>query len=171
MGERLRTLALLAVLLGVGTLLGSAIAQWWHPSGPLPVGPGFGQIGDRIRVEVLNTGGVPGVAREATAVLRDRGLDVVYYGNAENFSEEASVVLDRVGRPGPARDVADALGIREVVSVPDSSLYVDVTVRLGPEWSLEPDPGGGGRGGRRWWDLRRFLPKNETSGIPDSTGP
>ena len=36
----------------------------------------------RVRVEVLNAGGVPGMASRATDHLRESGFDVVYYGNA-----------------------------------------------------------------------------------------
>ena len=159
MGERLRALTLLVVLLGVGILLGSSLAQWWDILPPLPGGASSGQIQDRVRVEVLNAGGTPGVARDATAALRDLGLDVVYYGNAENFTEEPSVVLDRVGRSDAARAVADALGIRGIVSEPDSNLFVDVTVRLGPEWA--PDAESTRTQAPSWWDLRRFFRKEE----------
>ena len=159
MGERLRALTLLAVLLGVGILLGSSLAQWWNIAPPLPGGGSSAQIQSRVRVEVLNAGGTPGVAHDATAALRDLGLDVVYYGNAENFSEEPSVVLDRVGRLDAAQAVADALGIRGVVSEPDSNLFVDVTVRLGPEWALDAESVG--TQGPSRWDLRRFFRKKE----------
>lgn len=171
MGQRLRALVLLAVLLGAGILLGSSLAQWWQVGSPPPEAVGASRIRGRIRIEVLNTGGTSGVAREATTLLRDLGLDVVYYGNAENFSEEPSVVLDRVGRLDAARTVADALGIREVLSEPDSNLFVDVTVRLGPEWSGVPDPLQDDSGRRHWWDLRRLIPSRRTTGNPDSTGP
>jgi len=171
MGERLRTLTLLAVLLGVGILLGSSVAQWWGSAPALPVGSGSGQIQGRLRVEVLNSGGTPGVAREATVLLRDRGLDVVYYGNAENFSQEPSVVLDRVGDLDGARAAAEVLGISEVRASPDSSLFVDVTVRLGPEWSPETATGRGAPGERSWWDPRGILQKKRDTRDSDSTGP
>ena len=88
--------------------------------------------GERIRVEVLNGGGRAGMARLATEELRDRGFDVVYFGNGSPV--EASVVLDRVGRPDLARDVARGLGLERVLSEADSSRFVDVTVHLGPDW-------------------------------------
>jgi hypothetical protein len=91
--------------------------------------------GDRVRVEVLNAGGRAGMARLATERLRDRRFDVVYFGNAR-AAVEASEVLDRTGGLDRARDVAEVLGIGRdrVHSEPDSTLYVDVTVRLGPDW-------------------------------------
>jgi len=159
MGQRLRALTLLTVLLAVGILLGSSLSQWWNIVPPLPGTASSGQIQDRVRVEILNAGGTPGAARDATAALRDLGLDVVYYGNAENFTEEPSVVLDRVGRQDAARAVADALGIRAIVSEPDSNLFVDVTVRLGPEWALSAGPTG--TQDPSWWDIRRFFRKRD----------
>lgn len=142
MGQRIRSLVLLVVLLAAGVLLGSSLAQWWSSTptpeaGPRPVPS---PLGERVRVEVLNGGGVAGAARAATGVLRDLGFDVVYFGNAETFTADSSVVLDRVGKERPARAVARALGIPDVRSEPDSGLYVDVTVRLGPEWRDPASP-------------------------------
>ncbi len=171
MGQRLRALAILVVLLGSGVLLGSALSQWWRIGPELPVRPQSSEMPGRIRVEVLNAGGNAGVARDATTRLRDLGLDVVYYGNAENFTEDSSVVVDRVEWPEAARAVAEALNIPEVRSQPDSTLFVDVTVRLGPEWSLERRSEEGEEGALRWWDPRRFFRRGKTGGDSESTGP
>ncbi|HEX7119038.1 MAG TPA: LytR C-terminal domain-containing protein [Longimicrobiales bacterium] len=103
---------------------------------------------DRVRVEVLNAAGRSGLAREATRRLRERGFDVVYFGNADAFGRDSSIVLDRVGEPDAAEEVAAALGIRRVASEPDSSLLLEVTVLLGLDWPPpEPDrsPGLGER--------------------------
>ncbi len=95
--------------------------------------------GERIRVEVLNGGGRAGMARLATEELRDRGFDVVYFGNGSPV--EASEVVDRVGRLDLARDVARGLGVERVRSEADSSRFVDVTVHLGPDWGPIDGPG------------------------------
>ncbi len=143
MGPRLGTLILFLVVLAVGALLGSALTQWVgeeesEASVEVPGAP----EGVRVRVEVLNAGGRAGMARLATTALRDRGFDVVYFGNAETFGPDSSVVLDRVGRLEWARRVGEALRIRRVLEAPDTNRYVDVTVRLGPEWEPEPtEPG------------------------------
>lgn len=154
MGQRIKVLLIFSVVLAAGALLGSAITQWLTVAQvsrerPLP------QSGERVRVEVLNAGGEQGVARIATDELRSLGFDVVYFGNAETFDAEMSAVVDRVGRLEAARAVANALGIRNVRSEPDTSLYLDTTVRLGRDWVPlsrrtvpEEEP---------WWDLRRFL--------------
>lgn len=92
-------------------------------------------IPDGPRVEVLNAAGISGMARAATAQLREARFDVVYFGNASEFGRDTSVVIDRIGRPEIARDVADALGISQIRSEPDSMLYLEATVLLGTDWS------------------------------------
>src|SRR5437868_6831598 len=63
-----------------------------------------------------------------------------------------------LGRRIRALILVVALGIREVRSEPDTNLYVDVSVRLGEDWSkpaavaaAPPAPA------PKWWDVRRFL--------------
>lgn len=170
MGQRLRVLVMVVVVSSAGILLGSALSQWWKAgSGPAPPSALPGARG-RVKVEVLNGGGLAGVAREATQALRDRGFDVVYYGNAESFSQDPSVVLDRAGRMDLARSVAEALGIRSVRSEPDSSLFLDVTVRLGPEWAQPGGPREEGGGPLPWWDPRRLFRRTDPPGSINPTG-
>ena len=113
---------------------------------------------ERVRVEVLNAGGVSGLAREATLRLRDVGFDVVHFGNARAFDRDSSAVIDRVGRPDLAEAVANALGIRNVLTEPDPNLFVDVTVLLGRTWS---GPAGASESRqppqRAPWDPRGWL--------------
>jgi hypothetical protein len=49
------------------------------------------------------------------------------------------------------------MGIRTVVSEPDSNLFLDVTVVLGRDWAPGPEEEPEERPARSWWDLRRFL--------------
>ncbi len=158
MGGWIRALAVVAVVLVVGAFIGSALSQWWA----IPVGPGQATarvqgFQGRVRVEVLNSGGVAGLAGEATEALRESGFDVVYFGNDLPFEEDSSAVLDRVGRLDAARAVADVLGIRNVRSEPDSNLYLDVTVKLGREWMPVPDDSGVETPARAWWDPRGWF--------------
>ena len=106
----------------------------------------------RVRVEVLNAGGITGLARDATEYLRDSGFDVVGFGNARDFDADSSVVLDRVGQGEIARAVADVLGIDNVRSQPDSNLYVDVSVLLGSEWRHPDLPEPDCCEQPAWWD-------------------
>lgn len=95
--------------------------------------------GVRIRVEVLNATSTRGLARRATLFLRDLGYDVVDIGNARPGSD-STVVIDRSGHPEWARRIALALGGAQVVSRPDSSRYLDVTVLVGPTWRPPAEP-------------------------------
>ena len=158
-GKRLRVLVLILVLAGVATLVGSALSQRGEEkpeSGPASV---FEGMPERVKVEVLNASGLSGVALDATRLLRDLGFDVVYYGNAGTYSDDPSVVLDRVGDLAKAQAVGGALGIPLARTELDSTLLLDLTVRLGPDWqrpeavseAAEPDV--------PWWDIRRFFRK------------
>lgn len=118
---------------------------------------------NRVMVEVLNGSGVPGVAAAATDLLRDLGLDVVYFGNEGSFGRETSEVVDRTGRDGARDAVSRALGIPSVRAESDTTRLVDVTVFLGSDWNPdsvaldEEQVGEPPVEGRAWWDPRRFL--------------
>ncbi|MCY4574437.1 MAG: LytR C-terminal domain-containing protein [Gemmatimonadetes bacterium] len=133
-----RTLkAALFVVVGGGAvvLALSAIGQW-IPDDTAPEGqPLLSRGAERITVDVLNAGGVDGMAKVATDHLRAAGFDVVKLGNASNFDQDSTVVIDRVGSLQKAAAVAEALGVRSVSSERDANLFVDVTVRLGSDWT------------------------------------
>jgi hypothetical protein len=135
--SRARQLALAGTVLLVLLLAGSLVAglRGGRPADTAPPpAPGAPPRAGRVRVEVLNAAGIPGLARTVTDRLRDRSFDVVYFGNGRGFSPDTSLVLDRAAHPDAARQVADALGIHRVLSRPDSTLYLDVTVVLGKDW-------------------------------------
>lgn len=137
-----KPLLLVSVTLAMSMLLASGLGQW-IPEDVTPAGEAILAPGARITVEVRNAGGVDGMARAATDHLRRAGFDVVAIGNAARFDRAESVVIDRVGRPETAADVARALGIDSVRSEPDPNLFVDVTVRLGSAWAAPqrvPEP-------------------------------
>ena len=94
--------------------------------------------GVRIKVEVLNATRTKGLARRATLYLRDRGFDVVGSGNVSE-QRITTIVYDRSSHPEWARLVARAMNA-PVVSRPDSSRYLDVTVLLGANWRPPPLP-------------------------------
>jgi hypothetical protein len=93
----------------------------------------------RIKVQVLNATKTRGLARRATMHLRDRGFDVVDIGTDPN-ARDSVLVLDRSGHPDWARLVARALGGGQVLSRPDTSRYLDVTVLLGGSWRPPAEP-------------------------------
>jgi hypothetical protein len=165
LGARIRGVAIVAAVLGVGAFIGSSVPDWWDRGGIAGGGGAPAWDGKRVRVEVLNGGGRSGMAREATDRLRSHGFDVVYWGNASSFGRENSVVLDRVGNPETATSVAEALGITGVRTEPDSSLLLDVSVVLGQDWEpvstdvVPPEP--------RWWDVRRLFQRD----VEEPVGP
>jgi hypothetical protein len=90
----------------------------------------------RITVEVLNGTRRGGVARAATRMLRRRGLDVVFFGNADR-PEDSTRVIVRRGDPGRGRDVRLALGAGRIVVEPDTLRRVDVSVILGGDFRVQ----------------------------------
>jgi hypothetical protein len=155
-GKRLQTIGLFVTLLVVAVLVGSLAAGLMRgregaaaTAGTHGVTekaqPGAAQDpaarpAGRVRVEVLNASGVPGLAAKGRTMLRDRGFDVVYVGNANGFEPDTSLVLDRVGRMELARSVADEMAIPRVYARPDSNVFVDVTVVLGKDWVDVEEP-------------------------------
>lgn len=87
----------------------------------------------RVIIEVLNGTRRQGVARTATRMLRGRGLDVVFLGNADS-AETLTRVIVRRGDPDRARYVVGVLGAGKVVIEPDTFRRVDVSVILGEDF-------------------------------------
>ena len=122
------------VLIGIA---GAAFALWWRArtsqsaelSGPIP-----GER-DRVVVEVLNTTRAVGLARAATRALRAAGIDVVYFGSDTGAVSDSTQVLVRRPSAGAGSRVARALGVGAVRQLPDPGRLVDVTVRLGRDFS------------------------------------
>lgn len=93
--------------------------------------PGEGR--DRVIVEVLNTTDRAGLARTATRVLRQAGLDVVFYGNAAAGAAplDTTRILVRRGSASSGERVRRALGTGKVGLEPDTARLLDVSVFLG----------------------------------------
>ncbi|HYA52552.1 MAG TPA: LytR C-terminal domain-containing protein [Streptosporangiaceae bacterium] len=118
------------IALGVAAAL---LASWWWGRGPGRATGARSVPGahDRVVVEVLNPTPVVGLARAATRLLRDAGLDVVYFGSDTGRVGDSTQVLVRRGDLAAGTRVARALGVRAVRQAPDAGRLVDVTVRLG----------------------------------------
>ncbi len=93
----------------------------------------------RIRVQVLNGTKTRGLARRATAVLRDRGFDVVETGTV-NDGRDTTIVYDFSGHPDWASRVARVFPPARVEARRDSSRYLDVSVVLGSAWRPPAQP-------------------------------
>lgn len=87
----------------------------------------------RIRIEVRNGSGEPGAAQSMTRYLRDRGFDVVDFGNAESFDHERTAILAHGGGPSAAREVGLVLPGVPIRPAGDPSPYIDITVVVGPD--------------------------------------
>jgi alpha-D-ribose 1-methylphosphonate 5-triphosphate synthase subunit PhnH len=86
-----------------------------------------------VTVEVLNGTRQAGVARAATRMLRRRGLDVVFFGNADQPADSTRVIVRR-GDLERGRQVRLALGAGQIVVQPDTLRRVDVSVILGADF-------------------------------------
>ncbi len=93
----------------------------------------------RVRVQVLNGTKTRGLARRATALLRDRGFDVVETGTV-NEGRDTTIVYDLTGHPDWAARVARVFPPARVETRADSSRYVDVSVVLGTTWRAPSQP-------------------------------
>ncbi|MFH1277695.1 MAG: LytR C-terminal domain-containing protein [Candidatus Eisenbacteria bacterium] len=89
--------------------------------------------GESVTVQVLNGCGESGLALKVTRFLRSAGLDVVEMGNAENFHHERTKIVAKTENTAAAERVRGILGIGEVVSAPDSSLLLQVSVIIGSD--------------------------------------
>lgn len=150
--------AVFAVLLGA-----FAASTWLHhrrPAGSEEPAPIETLVGNRlsverarIRVEVRNGSGLEGAAGRMTGFLRDRGFDVVDFGNADRFDHPRTFVVDRGGGPRAAREVAAALQGVPIETAGDVSPYLDVTVMVGRDIDdVLTQRATEERGWRRWLD-------------------
>ncbi|MEP6763385.1 MAG: LytR C-terminal domain-containing protein [Gemmatimonadaceae bacterium] len=96
--------------------------------------------GVRVRVRVVNTTQIDGLAKIATALLRDRGFDVVDYDADKKKLRETTLVQTNTGHDDWSERVLRALGVGATESRPDSSRYVDVTVLIGSDWKPPAQP-------------------------------
>jgi hypothetical protein len=141
------------VALVIVAAVGTGMSWWWqqHVSAPATGGitPAFAAQNDtlaraptgvRIRVRVVNTTNVDGLAKRATAVLRERGFDVVDYDGDARKVRDTTLVLTHTGQVMWSERVVRALGVGRVESRPDSSRYLDLTVMLGRDWKAPAQP-------------------------------
>lgn len=92
----------------------------------------------RVTVEVLNGTERQGLARSATRMLRQRGVDVVFLGNADSTADSTQILIRRGGPPGGAT-VRAALGLGKVAVAIDTLRRVDVSVILGRDFRPGPE--------------------------------
>lgn len=102
------------------------------------IAPGAdGGARERIRVQVLNGTGVPGLAQQVQPLLVPAGALVSLTGNADRDYETTQVVFYRDEHLDAARAVQRALGVGEVVRSLVALTVVDVTVVIGADFAAE----------------------------------
>ncbi len=125
-----------ALILGVAALAAGCGGDG-APAHPIP-----GDRGAAITVEVLNANGRAGDARVGTRLLRDAGIDVVYFGNASEHRLDATRIIVRRGAAKVGERVRAVLGQGRVEIELDSSKLLDVSVLLGADFAPPPPPRG-----------------------------
>lgn len=90
---------------------------------------------DRIRVQLLNGTGAPGLAQQVTPVLVPAGVEVVIADNADRFDYATTEIVyyDRA-ELALAQRVREALGVGEVVFSRRPLEVVDITVVVGSDF-------------------------------------
>jgi hypothetical protein len=94
--------------------------------------------GRAIVVEVRNASGRPGLARQVTRLLREKGVDVISFGTAGEPADSTTVLVRR-GDQSRGHQVARMLGRARVVMAPDTLVRLDLTVVLGADYQLPKD--------------------------------
>jgi hypothetical protein len=92
----------------------------------------------RATVEVWNASNQSQAAKSVMALLRQKGFDVVKIGDFSSRQNQ-TLIVDRSGDIRAAQAVAEALkegAAGEVVSRPEPSLHVDVSVILGNDYQM-----------------------------------
>lgn len=127
-------IAAVAAALATGVVLAAGIKRDRVEGHAYPIPSGD----DRIVVEVLNGTTRQGLARTATRLIRQQGLDVVFFGSADSASRTDSTrIIVRRGNSGAAEIVAKALGAGKVEVQLDTLRRVDVSVILGTDYQPE----------------------------------
>lgn len=98
-------------------------------------GPGdnHGQEGARFMIKVLNGTGEPGIAKKASGKLRKMGIDVVEFGNAQNFSYETSVLIARNRNP-QIETLGKMLNCEDIIEQLKEDEMVDAILILGADY-------------------------------------
>jgi hypothetical protein len=131
---RTRVLVMVAVAITVGSAGVLGARQWYaaRPRGAETGDTTSAPQGQRVLVEVLNSSGIGGLARRATFLLRDRGFDVVGWGNDPRGRRSQTLIIDYTNKPEAADRLARVLGGGQIERGKDSlDRGIDITVRLG----------------------------------------
>lgn len=97
--------------------------------------PGATPPADRIRVQILNGTGEPGLAQQVQPLLVPAGADVVLTDNADRFDHPTTqIVFYDDADQASAQRIREVLGLGEVVRSRTALDVVDVTVVVGADF-------------------------------------
>jgi len=124
---------------GIAVVVVAALGWWaWRAVAPGGTRGGPEPIWASSRgivAEVLNGTARTGLARQVTRLLRENGVDVIYFGGNGGPADSTTVVVRR-GDAARGREVARLLGVSRVATRPDSTRRVDISVILGRDYRL-----------------------------------
>lgn len=89
-----------------------------------------------VRVEVLNGSGIQSAGRKTAELLRAMHNDVICVSDAPTDTISETIIVERTRKNKMhARRIASLLKCGNIFCVIDSSLYVDVTVVVGKDYT------------------------------------
>jgi hypothetical protein len=123
----------LAVLLAGGLVLAAVLFKLLSNSSERVAGHAW-PIPAGVQAEVLNGAGRTGLARTGARMLREAGIDVVFFGNADTLVPVTRILVRRPGEGAAAEAVRRALDAGQVIEAIDTLRRVDVSVILGQDF-------------------------------------
>ena len=140
-------------LLAIGAVIVTAavaLSVWYlrgdrEPSAPAPMVVTIADtlarapVGVRVRVRVVNTTSVQGLAKRATNVLRAFGYDVVEFEGGKGAQAGTVIAVHTAHADWGAR-IQRAMGVGLIELQPDTSRMVDVSVFVGSDWQPPSQP-------------------------------
>lgn len=126
-------LRLILLLVAGGVVLAAVLLKLLTKSSEQVAGHAW-PVPAGVQAEVLNGAGRTGLARTAARTLREAGIDVLFFGNADTVLAATRILVRRPGKRGAAEAVRDALNAGVVVEAIDTLRRVDVSVILGQDF-------------------------------------
>ena len=94
------------------------------------------KTGHKIQVEIWNGCGIPNLAVMYTDFLRNEGLDILEYKNADHFDYSTTTILHHRGNIDRADVLAEILMIDKssIIENVNENLFYDLTLIIGKDY-------------------------------------
>ncbi len=96
---------------------------------------GYPEISD-LRIRVLNGCGIAGIAGRTRAYLEGLGYNVVEIGNASHYGYERTLIIDKIGYPQGAKEIASLFNDNVVSGLHYSIDDSDITIIVGADFNI-----------------------------------